>query len=431
MIAEKLLLHILIIFAPVFLFSIMTDGCKIKKNNLVFTLLQCGAAFLSIAFSNYSHGLYWDLRFVPLVLTTLYAGPIPGSAVLFVILITRGFIGGDWAIYAYIGSMCVMIVPILFSRKFWMLKPERRVKFSILIGVCSTTAAFIAFVLFDGLVMGSFDTGHLYRELLIGALFHVLALAVAARLIEEIIERQQMREEIIRTEKLNTMADLAGSFAHEVRNPLTVVKGFIQLMHKEADGKDRDYLTLTLSEVGRAEMIISNYLSFAKPEFNKIEEFNYKKLLEEIIVLLEPLAAKEGVIIEGKLSVNELYYATDRSQVKQAIVNLVKNAIEATPQGGKVILSLDLEDGQARIGIRDNGRGMTEEQLSRIGTLFYTTKDRGTGLGTTVAIGIIQAMKGNIQFKSEEGRGTEVMLKLPVKKTVLVPETKRLSILKG
>jgi two-component system, sporulation sensor kinase B len=272
---------------------------------------------------------------------------------------------------------------------------------------------------------------HLYRELLIDALFHVLALAVAARLIEEIIERQQMREEIIRTEKLNTMADLAGSFAHEVRNPLTVVKGFIQLMHKEADGKDRDYLTLTLSEVGRAEMIISNYLSFAKPEFNKIEEFNYKKLLEEIIALLEPLAAKEGVIIEGKLAVDELYYASDRSQVKQAIVNLVKNAIEATSQGGKVILSLDMEDGQARIGIRDNGRGMTEEQISRIGTLFYTTKDRGTGLGTTVAIGIIQAMKGNIQFESEEGRGTEVTLKLPIKKTAYVSETKMLSILKG
>ncbi|OCA83056.1 hypothetical protein A8F94_18110 [Bacillus sp. FJAT-27225] len=436
MVAEKLLLQMLIIVAPILLYSMLSDGNRFKKDNLVFTLLQCGAVFLSVAFTYQAHGFYWDLRFVPLVLTALYAGPVSGFAVFSVLLLTSGYIGGETAIYGYLSSICVLLVSIVFSKRFWLLKRENRVKYTMVTGISSIAAAFMTLFLFDVLVVNSLAGNRILRtqDFVIDALIHIIALGVAARLMEEIIEKHQMRVEILRAEKLNTMADLAGSFAHEVRNPLTVVKGFIQLLHKDAKGKEHDYLTLALSEVGRAEMIINDYLSFAKPEFNKIDEFNYKKLLAEIVSLLDPLAAKGGITLEAQLKEEDLYVVTDRNQLKQAIVNLVKNGIEATPSGGKVILSLGIHDGQADIRIRDNGRGMTEEQLSRIGTLFYTTKERGTGLGTTVAIRIIHVMKGEIQFKSELGKGTEVAVRLPAsKKQAYSPQSQSnvLSVAKG
>jgi two-component system sporulation sensor kinase B len=171
---------------------------------------------------------------------------------------------------------------------------------------------------------------------------------------------------------------------------------------------------LVLSELGRAEAIIHDYLNFAKPKLDKIEQFQLIDALTEVISLLDPLAMKKGVQIESKLNNSDINLKTDRSQLKQAIVNFIKNAIEATEQGGKVTIRLDQENKFGYIYITDTGKGMTEEQLSRIGTLFYTTKEKGTGLGTSVSIRIIETMNGKVIYKSEQGIGTEVKLILPL-----------------
>jgi two-component system, sporulation sensor kinase B len=111
---------------------------------------------------------------------------------------------------------------------------------------------------------------------------------------------------------------------------------------------------------------------------------------------------------------------TDRNQLKQALVNLIKNAIEATSEGGKVTITLKQIDHHAYIYIADTGKGMNHEQLSRIGTLFYTTKDKGTGLGTSVSLRIIETMKGKVSYMSKLGIGTEVTMILPEGKKELV-----------
>jgi two-component system sporulation sensor kinase B len=251
-----------------------------------------------------------------------------------------------------------------------------------------------------------------YRVLPFG-IIGVLGVGTAARLNELIIERTLMKQEIEKAEKLNTMGELAASIAHEVRNPLTVVKGFLQLMQKDDKDHHFSYIPLVLSELGRAEVIINDYLNFAKPEFKKLERFSLSQILSEVCMLLNALAVKQGVELKWG-GTEKAFLFTDRNQLKQALVNVIKNAIEATPGGGTVTVALSLSGDRAVVSITDTGNGMTPEQLSRIGTLFYTTKEKGTGLGTTVSVKIIESMQGKISFKSETGKGTEVTLRLPL-----------------
>ena len=242
----------------------------------------------------------------------------------------------------------------------------------------------------------------------------VLGVGLAAQLSEWMIEKTQLRDEILKSEKLNTLGELAASIAHEVRNPLTVVKGFLQLMKKQVSGPHHEYLTIVLAELGRAENIINDYLNFAKPQFEKLEKLNVREVLLDVTLLLNAYALKEGVHLEEQLQ-EDGFLLTDRNKLKQAFVNVIKNAIEATPSQGEVKVKLEVKDSIAIITVKDTGKGMTKEELDRIGTLFYTTKDRGTGLGTSVSIRIIEAIGGNVQYSSEVNKGTLVTISLPLK----------------
>jgi two-component system sporulation sensor kinase B len=305
------------------------------------------------------------------------------------------------------------IFPILIRKKFWNFNSNKRVLVTSLIGIWGLVPCFISLMLFRYFHGSPFQLDFHVPDLFLIGSISTLALLLASKLNEGLIERSKMRVEIQRAEKLNTLGELAASIAHEVRNPLTVVKGFLQLMQKEEAGKNFEYLSLVLSELGRAESIINDYLNFAKPQFEKLETFQLANVLSEVVMILEPLAVKQGVQLNSELDQSDFALVTDRNQLKQALVNLIKNAIEATSEGGRVTIHYQHDSSHATILISDTGKGMTHEQLSRIGTLFYTTKDKGTGLGTSVSLKIIETMNGKVAYKSQPGIGTEVTMVLP------------------
>jgi two-component system sporulation sensor kinase B len=223
-----------------------------------------------------------------------------------------------------------------------------------------------------------------------------------------------MKEEIQRSEKLKTLGEVAASIAHEVRNPMTVVKGFLQLMSATIiEGKNRRFLQFALDEIARAEAIINDYLNFSKPKLIKYEKFSLSDLIENITIMLTPLASYRGIQFVSGVE-EQIYMHTDRGQLQQALVNVIKNAVEASMEQSVVHIKLELKGDQAEIKIIDNGKGMTPEEIQRIGTLFYTTKESGTGLGTSVAVRIIEAMKGSVIYESEKGKGTVCTITLPL-----------------
>jgi two-component system, sporulation sensor kinase B len=413
MLAEKLLLNLLITISPVLLYSVLTDHKRKLDSPVVCGILQSIAALTCMIFSYSNYDFSWDLRYVTLILAFLYTGPVAGGMVFTAVFTARIIMGGETVLFGLVNTILIAIVPFLIMNRFWKYTPNKRVLLTAVIGAWSLLVCYLSFTVHQSLVGQSLTINTNIPDLLIVGIIDTIAIVIAAKLNEGLVERIRMKEEIQRAEKLNTLGELAASIAHEVRNPLTVVKGFLQLMQQDEKGKNYDYLSLVLSELGRAESIINDYLNFAKPQFDKLEEFPLVDILSEVKMLLEPLAVKQGVQLESTLDSSDFYLMTDRNQLKQALVNLIKNAIEATPEGGKVTITYNLKDHHAYIYIADTGKGMDHEQLSRIGTLFYTTKDKGTGLGTSVSLRIIETMKGKVSYKSKLGFGTEVTMILP------------------
>jgi two-component system sporulation sensor kinase B len=411
MLAEKLLLHVLIILAPVLIYYVVSENKRISGSPYFIGLLQGASASLCLLFAYYDYGLFWDLRYIPLVLAVLYGGPKAGLIVLVAILGTRTYMGGDALLFGYISALLSALVPFLMVRKFNRLRTKKkRITLSVLVGLWPDIVMLSILFVFL-FTQPEFSGGaNLLLYILPFGLIQVIGVGFASMLHEAVLERELMKREIMSSEKLNTLGELAASIAHEVRNPLTVVKGFLQLMQNEE--QKYPYIPLVLSELGRAESIINDYLNFAKPEFKKIEQVDLAELITEVMMLLNPLAIKSDVSLDSFLEKN-INMDTDKNQLKQVLVNIIKNAIEATQQDGRVFIKLLVSNNETMIIIKDNGKGMSKEQLERIGTLFYSTKDKGTGLGTTVSLRIIETMNGKVSYASELGKGTEVKVVFP------------------
>lgn len=219
-----------------------------------------------------------------------------------------------------------------------------------------------------------------------------------------------------RAEKLALVGELAAGMAHEIRNPLTAVKGFAQLLKsKERYAEDRETLELIGSSVDHIEGIVSETLLLAKPQEMGMSAVQLRNLVEETCKLMR----NEAVLNEINLTLCEeegnFTILGDEGHLKQVLVNLVKNAIEATPKNGRITLSLELKDkSTALITVKDNGNGIKPADLDKIGTPFFTTKPSGTGLGLSVSKRIIEEHQGTFDIKSKLGKGTTVMIELPL-----------------
>ncbi|WP_167568967.1 ATP-binding protein [Brevibacillus migulae] len=227
-------------------------------------------------------------------------------------------------------------------------------------------------------------------------------------------ETALMRIQLQNSEKLTLISELAASVAHEVRNPLTVVRGFVQLLRDGVDKERKEYIKLVLAELDRAEFIISDYLNLARPQDEMIETFDAAEMMREIKQVMFSYALMNRVQLKAHLEEGALYTRGDKLKCKQALMNLIKNGIEAMPGGGTIVLSAERIAQQVMLRITDTGQGMSPAQLKQMGQPFFTTKEKGTGLGLLVSIRIVEAMGGTIHFASELGKGTEVTVMLPL-----------------
>lgn len=219
-----------------------------------------------------------------------------------------------------------------------------------------------------------------------------------------------------RAEKLALVGELAAGMAHEIRNPLTTVKGFAQLLKsKDKYAEDRETLDLIDSSVDHIEGIVSETLLLAKPQKMGLSAVQLRNLVEETCKLMRNEAVLKEINLELYCEEGNFTILGDEGHLKQVMVNLVKNAIEATPKNGRINFSLELKDkSTALIAVKDNGAGIKPEDMDKIGTPFFTTKPSGTGLGLSVSKRIIEEHRGTFDIKSRLGKGTKIMIELPL-----------------
>ncbi|MEH7346145.1 PAS domain S-box protein [Bacillus sp. JJ1532] len=240
---------------------------------------------------------------------------------------------------------------------------------------------------------------------------------------KDVTHIRQTEERLRRTEKLSVVGELAASVAHEIRNPLTSLIGFVQLLQKENE-KDHLYHKIMLDELNRINYIAGELLLLAKPQQVQFTRADIHLILFEVISLLQSDANLYNVQIDFISDIQEYTIDCEPNQLKQLFINIIKNAIEASPSKGKVDVYLKPEEnGEVPIFVKDKGCGISEKRLEKIGEPFYSSKEKGTGLGLTVSYKIVQSHNGSIVFNSKINEGTEVLIKLPVTNEKSVEQT--------
>lgn len=230
----------------------------------------------------------------------------------------------------------------------------------------------------------------------------------------DITSRNRMEELLRRSEKLTTVGQLAAGVAHEIRNPLTTLRGFLQLQ-QQSNKLNHRHLDLMLSELDRINLIVGEFLILAKPQAVHFQERDIRFILGDVISLLDSQAHLHGVEFVLQASSESAMVHCEENQLKQVFINVLKNGMEAMPNGGSIHIKLKVDElaKRVRIEIRDEGIGIPEEMMSKLGEPFFTNKESGTGLGLMVSQRIIQSHKGMMDIKSVMNRGTTVIIELP------------------
>ncbi|TKH14089.1 PAS domain S-box protein [Peribacillus simplex] len=231
----------------------------------------------------------------------------------------------------------------------------------------------------------------------------------------DITERKQSEEMLHRQDKLAAVGQLAAGVAHEIRNPLTSMKGYTEFLQlDETDENKQEYLEIIMDEINRVNEIVEEFLQLAKPQALILESKNLVPIIQNVVSLTDFEARKKNITLISDCNEEEVLVRCDENRLKQVILNFIKNGMEAMPDGGFIKVMTEHKEDKVHISITDTGIGMPPEQLKRLGEPFFTTKKTGNGLGLMISFKIIESHLGNVFVESEVNKGTVFKIVLPI-----------------
>ncbi|WP_251551975.1 ATP-binding protein [Neobacillus muris] len=406
---EILFYQVLIVLFPIVVYHLFFIEKKSDRNKPLSKLTFILLSILVLAMAKpiqFSDEYIYDFRIIPFLISFVYGGPISGLIVTAALLAIRFVIGGEGFFVVLVNYSLTCGVLLLFNKKIKLYQEKNKLLFISLIFWANTFIVMLTLFVQN-------ESGQVKFMLLFYTITWVCMLLVMY-IIENVNQQLEYREKLQKNERLNVVSQLAASVAHEVRNPLTSVRGFLQLLSDDENLKknQREYIEIAISELNHAQLIINDYLSLAKPN---IEEFSFINISEEVnktVALMTSYSNIQNILIQTKIQ-ESLFIKGNKSEIKQVLVNIMKNGIEAMNMEGTLTVNAFQKNGFVLIEIGDSGRGMTPIQLKKLGTPFYTTKEKGTGVGLTISYQLVEAMKGTIMVDSEPGKGTVFTILFP------------------
>jgi PAS domain S-box-containing protein len=232
---------------------------------------------------------------------------------------------------------------------------------------------------------------------------------------EKLIETQ---DRLIRSERFAAIGEAAAYLSHEIKNPLTIIGGFARQIEKSLgeDHGNRQKLKIIRDEIRRLELMLTDVKDFTRPSKPQLELQDINSVIESILALLDNDLGDKGIDYEKNLDRDLPLVFFDQRQIEQVLINLIKNAVEAMPDGGRLIVSSWFEDERIKVSIVDSGSGMPPEIVQKIFNPFFTTKKKGTGLGLAVCQKIMEDHEGRIFVQSEQGKGTRFTIEWSAKR---------------
>jgi len=411
-----LLINAFIIILCIFFYQIFwldKDG-KEARNDVLISFLASIAIVLCMTFPfKFNSGYIYDLRLIPILLAVLYGGFRSFIFITFVFLSYRFYLGGNGFFPAVI--IYFMITSITMALQYFLADyfKKRIILFStLLLTIC--TISFSIFAIMSQIRLSAKVQPDFIHFLTNYIVINILTVLLSLYLIEGMIERFKMKEKIHRAEKFIVTSELAASIAHEIRNPLTSVYGFMQMFSKNeiSETHKPEYIQVMLMELEKAQLVINDYLSLIKPQVVVKEILDIRPIVHQVIDTILPMASLHNVKVESDI-ISSLYINANVVNIKRCLTNIAKNGIEAMTNGGILRINVKKIKKNIVIDIIDSGIGMSPEEIKRIAMPFYSTKEKGTGLGTMISYGIIKELNGDIEIKSEKGKGTRFSIIIP------------------
>lgn len=367
---------------------------------------------LSMTFNREAeNGFFYDARYILMFFGLLFGGLRTGFVLLAMFIVYRLYLGGPGVEIAMWSVLVSFPVSVLLARLYRSVK-RRQWFFILSAALLSMIPAFMLYLYNLSMLMDN-----LLFHLLYVPLLNFIGVWLLSSLFQRAVLEKDMWMVYAQKEKLEMIGQVAASLVHEVRNPLTAVKGFLKLISESSGNQERlhRYIGICVSEMERAEYILSEYLAITKPVTNRREQVNLNEILQITVDVMHPYANMNNVELQLQQEEVNCSVMGNPEQIKQVLMNLIKNAIEACNDREDAVVSLALKGdaSEALLYVRDNGIGMSKEQAERLGSAFYSTKTGGTGLGLAFSYQVIHEMGGSMQVASELRRGTEFVIRLP------------------
>ncbi len=252
-------------------------------------------------------------------------------------------------------------------------------------------------------------SGEIREGLLSTEIFEIQGETCIMRVITDITERVRLELEMTRLDRLNLIGAMAAGIAHEIRNPMTTVRGFLELTKSDPKNLTIKYIDLMLAELNRANSIITEYLNLAKNKLSHKTLQNINPVINGLYPLIQAEALRTGKSVILKLEdCPELLL--DEKEISQLILNLSLNGLDAMASGGQLFIKTYVEDQNVVLEVKDEGCGIKSEMLSEIGTPFFTTKDTGTGLGLAICYSIAKRHNAKVDLETGD-KGTSFFIK--------------------
>ncbi|KOR90603.1 histidine kinase [Paenibacillus solani] len=409
---KDVLLQLLFSLMPFVAYNIYYRKLTVNYSRNFIIIICSLCLLLSMTFaSSVQSGIIYDVRYVIMFFGMLFGGFATGAILLVEFLIYRLYIGGSGMADAILILILTFPLSVLLSflyhqskHKFWII---------FITGISfSFIPLIVLYITKTDYVMDNF-------------LFNILAIPVTnslgiwllVTLFNKSVSDKELYLRYIQNEKAEAVNHVAASLAHEVRNPLTTVLGFLQLIKSGTLPQEKidRFLDISMDEIHRTEQILSEYLSISKPHLPFQQRIELTAQIKSVVELMTSYANMSNVTLSADYPSSPLYISGSPAELKQLLINFIKNAIEACKDvdNGMVNITVYEETDQVTVEIKDNGVGMTPEQLSRLGSIYYSTKMSGTGLGLTFSYQAIQAMNGSVSVRSSPRSGAVFLITLP------------------